>query len=147
MIGLIQFYNYYYVVNRVYSMNQTITSNNYNQGYIDIRNSYCYYSDKVEIYKGIDDYITLNQNQMQSQLFYEDFDFDNTWFIDDKLAYKCPMLRNTYNGDVKSELTPELSIEGWTYGESANAPTLSGNSGEGIVTYEYKRNTRKRNIR
>lgn len=128
-----------YVITNEFCNNIAITSNNYNQGYIDIRNSYCYYSDKVEIYKGIDDYITLNQNQMQSQLFYEDFDFDNIWFIDDKLAYKCPMLRNTYNGDVKSELTPELSIEGWTYGESANAPTLSGNSGEGIVTYEYKR--------
>ena len=33
--------------------------------------------------------------------------------------------------------TPTVSIEGWTYGETANAPTVSGNTSGGAVTYTY----------
>lgn len=41
----------------------------------------------------------------------------------------------------KAPLTLSLSIEGWTEGETANAPVLTGNTGNGAVTYEYKLKT------
>lgn len=34
-------------------------------------------------------------------------------------------------------ITPTVSLDGWTYGESANAPSVDGNPGSGTVTYEY----------
>lgn len=34
-------------------------------------------------------------------------------------------------------ITPTVSLEGWTYGESANTPSVTGNPGSGAVTYEY----------
>ena len=37
-----------------------------------------------------------------------------------------------------SAITPTVSITGWTYGSAANAPTVTGNSGNGTVTYDYK---------
>ena len=50
-------------------------------------------------------------------------------------------------GEIKVEVTdkttinPEVSIEGWTYGETPNEPVLAegGNPGNGKVTYEYKK--------
>ncbi len=33
--------------------------------------------------------------------------------------------------------TPIVSIEGWTYGETSNAPSVSGNTSGGDVTYSY----------
>jgi len=49
------------------------------------------------------------------------------------------------DGDVtvkavfEKKTTPELtvSLTDWTYGESANTPTVTGNTGGGVVTYEY----------
>jgi len=41
----------------------------------------------------------------------------------------------------KATLTLGLSVEGWTKGEAANAPVLTGNTGNGAVTYEYKPKT------
>ncbi len=38
---------------------------------------------------------------------------------------------------AKAELTPEISITGWTYGDTANTPTVTGNTGNGAVTYTY----------
>ncbi|MBQ9001786.1 MAG: hypothetical protein IJ087_08045, partial [Eggerthellaceae bacterium] len=38
----------------------------------------------------------------------------------------------------KGSINPTVSIDGWTYGETAKAPTVSGNTGNGEVTYEYK---------
>jgi predicted outer membrane repeat protein len=39
---------------------------------------------------------------------------------------------------AKAPISPTVSIEGWTYGEEANAPSVSGNPGDGAVTYMYK---------
>lgn len=35
-------------------------------------------------------------------------------------------------------ITPGVSIEGWTYGETAKEPEVTGNTGNGTVTYQYK---------
>ena len=35
-------------------------------------------------------------------------------------------------------ITPKVVITGWAYGATANTPTVSGNTGNGSVTYEYK---------
>jgi len=40
--------------------------------------------------------------------------------------------------EYKADLTLSVSIDGWTYGATASAPTVSGNEGNGTVTYEYK---------
>ena len=37
----------------------------------------------------------------------------------------------------KVSITPTVAISGWTYGASPNAPTLTGNTGGGAVTYDY----------
>ena len=37
----------------------------------------------------------------------------------------------------KAPITPTVSIEGWTYGETAKTPSVNGNSGNGTVTYSY----------
>jgi len=39
---------------------------------------------------------------------------------------------------AKADITPTLSIEGWTYDDEPNAPVVEGNTGEGTVTYLYK---------
>lgn len=38
----------------------------------------------------------------------------------------------------RADITPAVNIEGWTYGDTANAPAVTGNTGDGDVTYEYK---------
>ena len=38
----------------------------------------------------------------------------------------------------KADITLTVSLDGWTYGETANTPTVTGNTGEGTVTYTYK---------
>jgi len=38
----------------------------------------------------------------------------------------------------KGNITPVVSITGWTYGENANDPSVTGNTGNGTVTYYYK---------
>ena len=38
----------------------------------------------------------------------------------------------------KADITPEVTLEGWTYGTTANLPSVTGNSGNGAVTYTYK---------
>ena len=38
----------------------------------------------------------------------------------------------------KATITPTVSLEGWTYGESAKTPTKSGNTGSGTETFSYK---------
>ena len=39
---------------------------------------------------------------------------------------------------TKANITPTVSLEGWTYGETAKTPVLSGNTGNGGVVYTYK---------
>ena len=50
----------------------------------------------------------------------------------------------TYNGTAtadftigKATITPTVTLQGWTYGTDANTPVVSGNTGNGIVTYAY----------
>ena len=38
----------------------------------------------------------------------------------------------------RANITPSVSIEDWTYGDMASTPSVSGNSGSGAVTYQYK---------
>lgn len=38
----------------------------------------------------------------------------------------------------RADINPAVNIEGWTYGDTAKAPAVTGNTGEGAVTYEYK---------
>ena len=38
---------------------------------------------------------------------------------------------------AKVSITPTVAITGWTYKESPNTPTVTGNKGNGAVTYEY----------
>ena len=54
-------------------------------------------------------------------------------------------LKGNYSGEgsttfdiTKATITPHVTIEGWTYGATANTPTISGNTGNGNVSYEYK---------
>ena len=45
----------------------------------------------------------------------------------------------TYDWKIsKPAIAPAVTITGWTYGETANAPSVSGNDGNGTVTYSYK---------
>lgn len=37
----------------------------------------------------------------------------------------------------KTAITPTVALEGWTYGEAARTPAVSGNSGGGSVTFTY----------
>ena len=39
---------------------------------------------------------------------------------------------------ARADITPAVTLDGWTYGEKANAPSVTGNSGNGDVTYLYK---------
>ena len=38
----------------------------------------------------------------------------------------------------KGTISPTVNIDGWTYGETPKTPTVTGNTGNGAVTYEYK---------
>ena len=57
-----------------------------------------------------------------------------------KFAYKRESIGG---GDIKSytirkaDIHPTVTLEGWTYGENANEPSVDGNPGEGEVTYTY----------
>ena len=37
-----------------------------------------------------------------------------------------------------ANITPTVSLAGWTYGETANTPSVTGNTDNGTVTYTYK---------
>ena len=38
---------------------------------------------------------------------------------------------------AKADIAPDVSIDGWIYGQTANTPSVSGNTGNGEVTYTY----------
>ena len=42
---------------------------------------------------------------------------------------------------IKQSITPTVSLTGWTYGGTANTPSVTGNTGNGDVTYLYKLKT------
>ena len=39
---------------------------------------------------------------------------------------------------ARANISPSVSMSGWTYGGTASSPSVSGNSGSGSVTYYYK---------
>lgn len=41
----------------------------------------------------------------------------------------------------KADISPTVTMAGWTYGGTATNPSVSGNSGSGTVTYNYKVST------
>ena len=41
----------------------------------------------------------------------------------------------------QASINPTVTMSGWTYGDAASEPSVSGNSGNGEVTYTYKRIT------
>ena len=52
--------------------------------------------------------------------------------------------KGAYHGAVtvnfrinKAPIAPTVSLAGWTYGETAKTPVVTGNSGNGAVTYSY----------
>lgn len=55
-------------------------------------------------------------------------------------------LKGNYSGSAdgpsftitKATITPTVTLEGWTYGATANEPGVTGNSGSGVVSYAYK---------
>ena len=53
--------------------------------------------------------------------------------------------KGVYQGEVsksfaitRAAITPTVTLTGWTYGAAANTPSVSGNPGNGAVTYTYK---------
>ena len=54
-----------------------------------------------------------------------------------------------YNGNTattnftiaKANISPTVSMSGWTFGNTASTPSVSGNTGNGTVTYHYKKST------
>ncbi|MCR4638812.1 hypothetical protein [Ruminococcus sp.] len=42
---------------------------------------------------------------------------------------------------IKQSITPTVSLTGWTYGGTGNTPSVTGNDGNGAVTYQYKLKT------
>lgn len=41
----------------------------------------------------------------------------------------------------KADITLSISMDSWTYGETASEPSVTGNLGDGAVTYQYKLST------
>ncbi len=39
---------------------------------------------------------------------------------------------------AKADITPSVNLDGWTFGETAKTPVVTGNTGNGEVTYSYK---------
>ena len=67
--------------------------------------------------------------------------------VEDSGTYRCVVTSKDFTAEPtatvtinKAGITPTVSIEGWTYGETAKTPSVSENSnpGNGDVTYEYK---------
>lgn len=54
--------------------------------------------------------------------------------------YHYNLTSNTFSATGiinKAEITPQITIEDWTYGEQANTPVITGNTGNGAVTISY----------
>jgi uncharacterized repeat protein (TIGR02543 family) len=46
-------------------------------------------------------------------------------------------LENGYVGPVRIAIHPTVSLEGWAYGENPNTPVVTGNTGNGSVSFTY----------
>ena len=67
---------------------------------------------------------------------YTDAGTYKVWYCITAQNYK-PVISYQTVEITKAEITPAVAIEGWTFGEKANAPTVSGNTGNGAVSYSY----------
>ena len=68
-----------------------------------------------------------------------DYTATATALTGDKAAnYKLPTLVTKEYSIGKTDITLTLSLTGWTYGSTKNSPVLTGNAGNGSVTYQYK---------
>ncbi len=77
--------------------------------------------------------------------------YNNGSFADDfKVMRGSTDVTASYNLTTKTEgkltinkaaINPSVSIDGWTAGNAANAPTVTGNTDNGTVTIEYKKST------
>ncbi len=54
------------------------------------------------------------------------------------IAEGIPSLGINANGTYLPPITPTVSLTGWTYGDDPNTPSVTGNTGNGTVTYKYK---------
>ena len=51
--------------------------------------------------------------------------------------YNGAEVTNTFT-IAKAGINPSVTLEGWTYGETAKTPVVTGNTGNGQVTFSYK---------
>ncbi|MBR4728887.1 MAG: hypothetical protein IK075_01350, partial [Prevotella sp.] len=54
----------------------------------------------------------------------------STWFAPADVSYSVQI--------DKASITPVVTLVGWTFGQTANVPSVTGNTGNGSVTYQYK---------
>ena len=60
-------------------------------------------------------------------------------FTGDKAGNYTPPVVNTQDFTIaKIGITPTVTLDGWTYGETAATPSVTGNTENGAVTYTYK---------
>ena len=57
-------------------------------------------------------------------------------FISDNSSYVLKLEGG--EARLKGVISPSVSMSGWTYGSTANSPNVTGNTGEGTVSYTYK---------
>ena len=77
--------------------------------YVSINNSYWIADDYGYIYSENSGQYTVEQ--MKLKMFYEGFDFDNTWFIDNATTYPYPQLRS--NPQDTNKLIDEIAISNY----------------------------------
>ena len=78
----------------------------------------------IKLFETTSDYNAFKQS--------DDFIAPNVSLIDDN---------DNVNYNPLIVINPSVSMNGWTYGETASNPVISGNTGNGIVTYMYKVST------
>lgn len=62
--------------------------------------------------------------------YYADASSDGNYTASSTNTVSCEIYRKS--------ISPTVSMSGWTYGGTASNPSVSGNTGSGTVTYEYK---------
>ena len=61
---------------------------------------------------------------------------------EDRGNYTLPDSGNTQVFTIrKADITPVISLEGWTYGNAAKSPVVTGNEGNGAISFKYKGKT------
>jgi hypothetical protein len=62
-----------------------------------------------------------------------------SYFTSDNATYAVRSYDdNNAEACLKRIISPTVSMSGWAYGSSASSPSVSGNTGNGTVTYTYK---------